>query len=219
MKKQNGITLVALVITIIVLLILAGVSISLALGQNGVLTRASGAVSANEKAKVQEELNMSVNEAQTNAQTRKIYSAAYDNSCPYFEKYEESAGVFTVGNGSGEKALADVIGYTGVKVFEHNCQTGTVTLIAGTKATLTDSDTLDYITQPTGDKWKDAGGVSVCTDGSNRGVIKGEYKATNGSGLIYAFAINVETGKVVVKDGVEDRDDVTVAYPLVTEVQ
>ena len=87
MKKQNGITLVALVITIIVLLILAGVSISLALGQNGVLTRASGAVSANEKAKVTEELNMAVNEAQTNAQTRKIYSAAYDNSCPYFEKY------------------------------------------------------------------------------------------------------------------------------------
>ena len=39
MKKQKGITLVALVITIIVLLILAGVSISLALGNNGVLTR------------------------------------------------------------------------------------------------------------------------------------------------------------------------------------
>lgn len=40
LKKQNGITLVALVITIIVLLILAGVTISLTLGENGLLSRA-----------------------------------------------------------------------------------------------------------------------------------------------------------------------------------
>ena len=38
-KKNNGITLIALVITIIVLLILAGVSISMLTGQNGILTR------------------------------------------------------------------------------------------------------------------------------------------------------------------------------------
>ena len=38
--KQAGITLVALVVTIIVLLILAGVTISLALGSNGVMDRA-----------------------------------------------------------------------------------------------------------------------------------------------------------------------------------
>ena len=44
MRNQKGITLVALVITIIVLLILAGVSISLVLGQNGVLNQASNAV-------------------------------------------------------------------------------------------------------------------------------------------------------------------------------
>lgn len=34
MKKQSGITLIALIITIIVLLILAGVSISLVVGEN-----------------------------------------------------------------------------------------------------------------------------------------------------------------------------------------
>ena len=37
-KKQTGITLIALVITIIVLLILAGVSIALLTGNNGILT-------------------------------------------------------------------------------------------------------------------------------------------------------------------------------------
>ena len=40
-KKERGITLVALVVTIVVLLILAGVSLSLVLGQNGIVTRAT----------------------------------------------------------------------------------------------------------------------------------------------------------------------------------
>ena len=42
-KKQSGITLIALVITIIVLLILAGVSIATLTGENGILTRANDA--------------------------------------------------------------------------------------------------------------------------------------------------------------------------------
>ena len=43
MKKERGITLIALVITIIVLLILAGVSIAMLTGQNGILTQAQNA--------------------------------------------------------------------------------------------------------------------------------------------------------------------------------
>ena len=43
MRNQKGITLIALVITIIVLLILAGVSIAMLTGQNGILTRAQDA--------------------------------------------------------------------------------------------------------------------------------------------------------------------------------
>ena len=42
-KKEKGITLVALVVTIVVLLILAGVSISLVLDQNGIINKAKGA--------------------------------------------------------------------------------------------------------------------------------------------------------------------------------
>ena len=42
-KKENGITLVALVVTIIVLLILAGVAISLTIGNNGLFNRAQNA--------------------------------------------------------------------------------------------------------------------------------------------------------------------------------
>lgn len=43
MKNNKGITLIALVVTIIVLLILAGVSIAMLTGDNGILTKASEA--------------------------------------------------------------------------------------------------------------------------------------------------------------------------------
>ena len=40
-RKNEGITLIALVITIIVLLILAGVTIATLMGDNGILTKAN----------------------------------------------------------------------------------------------------------------------------------------------------------------------------------
>ena len=43
LKNTKGITLIALVVTIIVLLILAGVSIAMLTGNNGVLTKAGEA--------------------------------------------------------------------------------------------------------------------------------------------------------------------------------
>ena len=39
-KRERGITLIALVVTIVVLLILAGVSLNLVLGNNGIITKA-----------------------------------------------------------------------------------------------------------------------------------------------------------------------------------
>ena len=57
-KKQNGITLVALVVTIIVLLILAGVSLSLVAGENGILGRATKAADETIKSSAQEEASL-----------------------------------------------------------------------------------------------------------------------------------------------------------------
>ena len=50
MRKTNGITLIALVITIIVLLILTGVSIAMLTGDNGILTQAQRAKEQTENA-------------------------------------------------------------------------------------------------------------------------------------------------------------------------
>lgn len=60
MKSQKGITLIALVITIIVLLILAGVTIAMLTGENGILNKATGAVSDTEKATAEEAIKMEV---------------------------------------------------------------------------------------------------------------------------------------------------------------
>ena len=62
-KKVKGITLIALVVTIIVLLILAGVAISLTVGNNGLFKRAKDAVNTWEKAEQNEldEMNNFIN--------------------------------------------------------------------------------------------------------------------------------------------------------------
>ena len=65
-KKQNGITLIALVVTIIVLLILAGISISMLTGQNGILNRAAEAKEKNADASDLEYLQTKAYEAITN---------------------------------------------------------------------------------------------------------------------------------------------------------
>lgn len=54
-KENNGITLVALVVTIVVLLILAGVSINLVLGENGLITQAKEAKRKTEEVQNSEE--------------------------------------------------------------------------------------------------------------------------------------------------------------------
>ena len=63
LKNNKGITLIALVITIIVLLILAGVSIAMLTGQNGILTQATDARDDTAKAEVADKVNMAIQAA------------------------------------------------------------------------------------------------------------------------------------------------------------
>ena len=58
MKNKRGITLIALIITIIVLLILAGVSISLVVGDNGVLNQAKNASIKQSRASLLEKVQL-----------------------------------------------------------------------------------------------------------------------------------------------------------------
>ena len=62
MRTQKGITLVALVITIIVLLILAGVTIAALGGSNGILTNATAAKQADEIGNAKDQINLAAND-------------------------------------------------------------------------------------------------------------------------------------------------------------
>jgi hypothetical protein len=97
-KQDKGITLVALVITIIVLLILAGVSISLVVGDNGVMSRAQNASDNTKYSQIKEAVGLALSDIQSE----------------YWAKYAESA-VTGMGDYFNEKKLSDALysnGYT-----------------------------------------------------------------------------------------------------------
>ena len=60
LKEKSGITLIALVITIIVLLILAGVSIAMLTGENGILTQATESKKANTAGTEKEQIGLAM---------------------------------------------------------------------------------------------------------------------------------------------------------------
>ena len=62
-KDEIGITIIALVITIIVLLILAGITIAMLTGDNGILTKATESSETSEREKTRERIGLSVQAA------------------------------------------------------------------------------------------------------------------------------------------------------------
>lgn len=78
MKENKGITLIALVVTIIVLLILAGVSISLIAGGDGIMGKAQNSIIQHNIAEAKESVGLKVGEYQTD-----YYQAVYiDKTTP-----------------------------------------------------------------------------------------------------------------------------------------
>lgn len=113
MKKQKtnqkGITLIALVITIIILLILAGVTISLTVGQNGILKHATNAAIQTEIAQLREQLELCKGPVLINNQ-------GYFDKDQYFEEVERQ-GIINdktkdvVDNGDGTYDVTTEKGY------------------------------------------------------------------------------------------------------------
>lgn len=62
-SKERGITLIALVVTIVVLLILAGVSINLVLGNNGIITKAKESRTETRMSQIDEQVKLAIGDA------------------------------------------------------------------------------------------------------------------------------------------------------------
>lgn len=78
-QKTDGITLIALVVTIIVLLILAGITISLVIGQNGIITKANQAKVKQEKAQIYESLKLKILDKEIEQNITEDDSTDYSN--------------------------------------------------------------------------------------------------------------------------------------------
>lgn len=101
-KKERGITLVALVVTIVVLLILAGVSISMVLGNNGIVTKAKETQTAQDKAYAEDVIESGLKAVQIEVLSNTLPTGKIAN---VVEKINDPA--FTVKSGS-----TDTITYT-----------------------------------------------------------------------------------------------------------
>ena len=92
-NKNRGITLIALVVTIVVLLILAGISISMLTGQNGILNRAAEAKEKTAKAQEEEFATLNDYEEMIGKYTSNLPSTEY--TAPYLpdsNKFERVEG-------------------------------------------------------------------------------------------------------------------------------
>ena len=116
MKEQKGITLIALVITIIVLLILAGVSIAMLTGENGILTKATTSKTETEKAEVAERINMELNA---------VYADVLSGDITDFTKISP-ADLKKINDNLAEKATAEAISATEFKIKPKDTTLATV---------------------------------------------------------------------------------------------
>lgn len=83
-KKERGITIIALIVTIVVLLILAGVSISLIINRNGIISKAEVAKQETEIADEKEKINLSALAAQANNEEAVIRRNDFDKELKKF---------------------------------------------------------------------------------------------------------------------------------------
>jgi len=133
MYKTTGITLIALIITIIVLLILAGVSISVLTGDNGVLTQAQQAKVNTDLAKERELVEMAIVSAYTETSNyTKIGSTQLQNELSKnFDDYIFNAnadGSFTIKFDNREYQISD----TGTLIYIEHVNDTTPGFLAGT---------------------------------------------------------------------------------------
>ena len=108
-KDVKGITLIALVVTIIVLLILAGIAINLTIGENGIFTRAAKAREESEKAEIIEQIQFDI----TDKQLENLRNIGEDEFYEILRKYGTISAdetTLTTTKGNYEILISDIYG-------------------------------------------------------------------------------------------------------------
>lgn len=126
-KNKNGITLIALVVTIVVLIILAGVGISMLTGTNGILNRSAKAKEVNEKQSIIENIKLDISEIQIN-NVGKINEEEFDEILRKYGTVVDDGNILITSKGNYQIKISDIynghiesiLTTTSIKSWEYN---------------------------------------------------------------------------------------------------
>ena len=173
--NEKAITLIALVVTIVILLILAGVTITMTLGQNGLFTRAREGAAAYNESEVRDDLSMLI--------TQYTWDKASEKTDKNLGDYLKDNGATSVkANADGTTLEVEYKGY----VFTVNKDSGEITSVskAGPRPQVS--------------------GVKVTEDSAGQGnnVEQGKIAADSGKKLYITFTSSIEGGTTTVSPAV-----------------
>ena len=173
--NEKAITLIALVVTIVILLILAGVTITMTLGQNGLFTRAREGAAAYNESEVRDDLSMLI--------TQYTWDKVSGKTDKSLEDYLKDNGATSVkANADGTTLEVEYKGY----VFTVNKDSGEITSVskAGPRPQVS--------------------GVKVTEDSAGQGnnVEQGKIAADSGKKLYITFTSSIEGGTTTVSPAV-----------------
>ena len=173
--NEKAITLIALVVTIVILLILAGVTITMTLGQNGLFTRARAGAAAYNESEVRDDLSMLI--------TQYTWDKASEKTDKSLGDYLKDNGATSVkANADGTTLEVEYKGY----VFTVNKDSGEITSVskAGPRPQVS--------------------GVKVTEDSAGQGnnVEQGKIAADSGKKLYITFTSSIGGGTTTVSPAV-----------------
>ena len=215
-RNKKGITLVALVVTIVVLLILAGVSLNLLIGNNGIMTRAKQARISNDLSSYKEQLAMFISEkkvensefyessltagksnlyynTKTSEDEKTIKDIIKDVKDEYLDSLEVVKGKLTVN--TKDKNIIKVAQSVGVEPNPYDIKDGVLQSSDGNLLLMDENGTL---TIPNSVTEIGEGAFSGVT-GLKTIIIPGTVKTISTS----AFAFNTTLETVVIEEGVQ----------------
>ena len=172
---EKAITLIALVVTIVILLILAGVTITMTLGQNGLFTRAREGAAVYNESEARDDLSMLI--------TQYTWDKAAEKTDKSLGDYLKENGATSVkANADGTTLEVEYKGY----VFTVNKDSGEITSVskAGPRPQVS--------------------GVKVTEDSAGQGnnVEQGKIAADSGKKLYITFTSSIEGGTTTVSPAV-----------------
>ena len=87
-RNERGVTLIALVVTIVVLLILAGTAIAMLSGDDGIMTNAQRAQAANTEGEVREKIKLAYSALKTEIDVNSAVDTAYNAQTDVADLYQ-----------------------------------------------------------------------------------------------------------------------------------